>query len=103
MQLLEVPEAVLSSVHLAVIRLKQATAEEHRQVFEGLRAAGIGVQLHYSPVHLQPYYRKLGFYEGDFPEAEAYACNAISLPLYPGLQEEDLQRVADTITTLIKQ
>lgn len=102
-QLLKVPNDVLSSVHLAVIRLQNAAAELHRQVFEGLRAAGIGVQLHYSPVHLQPYYRKLGFHEGDFPEAEAYACDAISLPLHPGLQEEDLQRVADILTTLIKQ
>ncbi len=102
-RLLDVPEVVLSSVHLAVIRLNQATADQHRQVFEGLRAAGIGVQLHYSPVHLQPYYRRLGFHEGDFPEAEAYATNAISLPLYPGLQEKDLQRVADTIDRLLKQ
>jgi len=104
LQLLEVPEDVLSSVHLAVIRLKQATGEQHRKLFEGLRASGIGVQLHYSPVHLQPYYRRLGFLEGDFPNAEAYATNAISLPLFPGLQEEDLQHVADTIAaTWIKQ
>lgn len=93
-RLLEVPEGVLSSVHLAVIRLQQATAEQHRQVFEGLRAAGIGVQLHYSPVHLQPYYRALGFKEGLFPEAEAYATNAISLPLFPGLSTAHQQRVA---------
>ncbi|MFM8275851.1 MAG: DegT/DnrJ/EryC1/StrS family aminotransferase, partial [Cyanobium sp.] len=65
--------------------------------FEGLRAAGIGVQLHYSPVHLQPYYRQLGFREGDFPEAEAYASSAISLPLYPGLPECDQQRVANAL------
>ncbi|QBE67839.1 hypothetical protein SynWH8101_0227 [Synechococcus sp. WH 8101] len=93
-QLLEVPKDVLSSVHLAVIRLQQATAQQHRQVFEGLRAAGIGVQLHYSAVHLQPYYRELGFAEGQFPEAEAYASSAISLPLFPGLSPTDQQRVA---------
>jgi UDP-4-amino-4,6-dideoxy-N-acetyl-beta-L-altrosamine transaminase len=93
-QLLEVPKDVLSSVHLAVIRLQQATAEQHLQVFEGLRAAGVGVQLHYSAVHLQPYYRKLGFAEGQFPEAEAYASSAISLPLFPGLSAVDQQRVA---------
>ena len=92
-QLLEVPEEVLSSVHLAVIRLQQATAEQHRQVFEGLRAAGIGVQLHYTPVHLQPYYRKIGFKEGDFPVAEAYATSAVSLPLFPGLTESEQVRV----------
>ena len=102
-RLLDVPEDVHSSVHLAVIRLNQNLSNQHRQVFEGLRAAGIGVQLHYSPVHLQPYYRRLGFHEGDFPEAEAYACNAVSLPIYPGLQKKDLQRVANTIDTLVNQ
>lgn len=100
-QLLEVHEDVLSSVHLSVIRLKQATAEQHREVFEGLRAAGIGVQLHYTPVHLHPYYRRLGFREGDFPEAEAYATNAMSLPLYPGLQVEDQERVVRTLASLL--
>jgi UDP-4-amino-4,6-dideoxy-N-acetyl-beta-L-altrosamine transaminase len=100
-QLLEVPEGVLSSVHLAVIRLQRASAQEHRQVFERLRASGIGVQLHYSPVHLQPYYRQLGFKEGNFPEAEAYASSAISLPLYPGLQVDDQQRVANTLRSLM--
>jgi UDP-4-amino-4,6-dideoxy-N-acetyl-beta-L-altrosamine transaminase len=99
-QLLEVPEDVLSSVHLAVIRLNQASAVQHRQVFEALRAAGIGVQLHYSPVHLQPYYRRLGFAEGQLPAAEAYASSAISLPLYPGLTAEDQERV---VFTLIQQ
>ena len=88
LQLLEVPKDVFSSVHLAVIRLTKTPAEQHRQIFESLRAVGIGVQLHYTPVHLQPYYRRLGFQEGDFPEAEAYACNAISIPLYPGLKEK---------------
>ena len=93
-QLLEVPEDVVSSVHLAVLRLQQASSEQHRQVFEGLWAAGIGVQLHYSPVHLQPYYRAMGFAEGQFPEAEVYSSSAISLPLFPGLSAADQQRVA---------
>jgi dTDP-4-amino-4,6-dideoxygalactose transaminase len=70
-------------------------------VFEGLRAAGIGVQLHYTPVHLQPCYRRLGFQEGDFPEAEAYATNAISLPLYPGLSDPEQQRVAAALASLL--
>ena len=68
-RLLDVPEDVLSSVHLAVIRLQCASAEGHRQVFEGMRAAGIGVQLHYSPVHLHPYYRKLGIYGRAIPRS----------------------------------
>jgi len=99
--LLEIPPNVSSAVHLAVIRLHNTDPQHHRRVFEGLRAAGIGVQLHYSPVHLQPFYRRFGFSEGDFREAEAYARNAISLPLYPGLQDYELERVVQALTTLL--
>ncbi len=102
-QLLNVSDDVLSSVHLAVIRLQQATAQQHRKVFEGLRAAGIGVQLHYSPVHLQPYYRALGFVEGQFPEAEAYANSAISLPLFPGLEIHEQQEVIGILSKLLSE
>ena len=102
LRLLEIPRDVYPALHLAVIRLADTSPEHHRRIFDGLRAAGTGVQLHYNPVHLQPYYRRLGFDEGHFPEAEAYASNAISLPLYPGLQEKDLQRVVGTLTTLLK-
>lgn len=101
LQLMEIPQDVSSSLHLAVIRLADPSPKHHRRVFEDLRAAGIGVQLHYTPVHLQPYYRRLGFREGDFPEAEAYATNAISLPLYPGLQDGDQQRVVRTLASLL--
>lgn len=99
---LEVPENVYSSVHLAVIRLQGATSDQHRHIFEGLRAEGIGVQLHYIPVHLQPYYRAIGFSEGQFPEAEAYATSAISLPLFPGLSISDQQRVVAVLDQLLK-
>lgn len=99
--LLEIPPNVSSALHLAVIRLHDSNPEHHRLIFEGLRAAGIGVQLHYSPVHLQPYYRRLGFSGGDFPEAEAYARNAISLPLYPGLQDHEQERVVQALLTLL--
>ena len=100
-RMLTVPKEVLSSVHLAVIRLEDKDANLHRRIFEGLRASGIGVQLHYAPVHLQPYYRKLGFQEGNYPEAEAYAASAISLPLYPGLQNSDQQRVVNSLASLL--
>ena len=100
-QLLEVPQDVLSSGHLAVIRLQQATPVQHRQVFEGLRSAGIGVQLHYTPVHLQPYYRTLGFAEDQFPEAEAYADSAISLPLFPGLLLNDQFKVCSILSSCL--
>lgn len=96
-RLLEVPNDVVSAVHLAVIRLQNLSASQHRQVFDGLRAAGIGVQLHYSPVHLQPYYRQLGFNECFRPEAEAYAVSAITLPLFPGLKARQQQRVVEVL------
>lgn len=99
--LLEVPEDVLSAVHLAVIRLEGARPEQHRQVFEGLRDAGIGVQLHYSPVHLQPYYRRLGFGNHQFPRSEAYASSALSLPLFPSLGLADQKRVISRLNKLL--
>ncbi|MDM7326702.1 MAG: UDP-4-amino-4,6-dideoxy-N-acetyl-beta-L-altrosamine transaminase [Thermosynechococcus sp. Uc] len=75
-----------SSWHLYIIRLKLDQIQtSHREVFAALRALGIGVNLHYIPVHTQPYYRQFGFQWGDFPNAEAYYREAISLPLYYGL------------------
>jgi dTDP-4-amino-4,6-dideoxygalactose transaminase len=67
--------------------------QSRRAVFEALRQKGIGVNVHYIPVHTQPYYRALGFAEGDYPEAERYYREAISLPLYPGLAEAEQDQV----------
>lgn len=75
-----------SARHLYVIRVQ---AGRRGAVFESLRAAGIGVNVHYIPVHTQPYYRALGFNVGDFPEAELYYSEAISLPLFPTLDEKN--------------
>ncbi len=80
-----------SSFHLYIIRV---AATRHRRTFAALRKAGIGVNLHYIPVHTQPYYRDLGFAAGDFPTAEAYYQEAITLPLYPTLQETQQDTVA---------
>ena len=74
-----------SALHLYVVQLDDPT--RHRAVFEGLRARGIGVNLHYIPVHLQPFYRAMGFGAGDFPAAEDYYARAISLPMYPTMTE----------------
>jgi UDP-4-amino-4,6-dideoxy-N-acetyl-beta-L-altrosamine transaminase len=84
-----------SAWHLYVVRMKLgATHATHRQVFERLRHAGIGVNLHYIPVHLHPYYLRLGFAPGQFPEAEQYYREAISLPMYAGLTDEAQSIVA---------
>ncbi|XDE62229.1 UDP-4-amino-4,6-dideoxy-N-acetyl-beta-L-altrosamine transaminase [Arthrospira platensis BEA 1257B] len=91
-----------SSWHLYVIRLQlQKLEKTHRQVFEGLRSAGIGVNLHYIPVHTQPYYQGLGFTWGDFPEAERYYAEAISLPLYFGLTESAQDRVVAVLREVL--
>ena len=93
-----------SSWHLYVIRLKMnKISKSHRQVFEDLRQAKIGVNLHYIPVHTQPYYKQLGFKWGDFPQAEQYYREAISIPLYYGLTEENQQIVAKNLARCIKK
>ncbi len=75
-----------SGLHLYVIRLKLTkTSRSHLQVFESLRAQGIGVNLHYIPVYRQPYYQRMGFKLSDFPKSEAYYNDAISLPMYQTL------------------
>ena len=75
----------ISSWHLYIIRLHDTTTR--LRVFEALRASGIGVNVHYIPVHTQPDYQQLGFKPGDFPRAERYYEEAISLPIYPDLDE----------------
>ena len=84
-----------SALHLYVVQLHDPA--RHRAVFEALRAAGILVNLHYIPVHLQPYYRAMGFRVGDFPAAEAYYARAISLPIFPDMTEAQIDEVVDTI------
>lgn len=83
-----------SGYHLYVIRLKlNDSFTDHKKVFENLRANQIGVNLHYIPVHMQPYYKSMGFKCGDFPESENYYKEAISLPMYPDLSISDQERV----------
>jgi UDP-4-amino-4,6-dideoxy-N-acetyl-beta-L-altrosamine transaminase len=76
-----------SAWHLYPVRLHDP--DRRRGVFEELRSQGIGVQVHYIPVHLQPFYKARGFKPGDFPVAEAYYSRAISIPMYNDLSDED--------------
>lgn len=83
-----------SSLHLYVIRLKLGqVGNTHLQVFDALHAQGIAVNLHYIPVHIQPYYQQMGFKVGDFPEAERYYAEAISLPMFQTLTETQQKHV----------
>jgi UDP-4-amino-4,6-dideoxy-N-acetyl-beta-L-altrosamine transaminase len=83
-----------SALHLYVIKLRLGEINRsHREVFDRLREKGIGVNLHYIPVHLQPFYQRMGFRRGDFPAAERYYDEAISLPIYPALEPSQQDQV----------
>ncbi|WP_339409881.1 UDP-4-amino-4,6-dideoxy-N-acetyl-beta-L-altrosamine transaminase [Pseudomonas sp. EA_35y_Pfl2_R5] len=87
-----------SGLHLYVIRLQlDRITSSHLQVFQSLREQGVGVNLHYIPVHTQPYYQRLGFSQGDFPESEHYYSEAISLPLFPDLSDCEQNYIADVL------
>jgi UDP-4-amino-4,6-dideoxy-N-acetyl-beta-L-altrosamine transaminase len=87
-----------SALHLYIIRLKPDEIKmTHRQVFESLRDSGIGVNLHYIPVYRQPFYARMGFSKSDFPEAEKYYAQAISIPMFPDLGSEDQWKVVKSI------
>jgi len=91
-----------SAFHLYVIRLKLNEIERsHGEVFEALRGKEIMVNLHYIPVHTQPYYQSMGFAMGDFPRAEKYYSEAISIPLFPTLQDAEQDYVVASLKELL--
>jgi UDP-4-amino-4,6-dideoxy-N-acetyl-beta-L-altrosamine transaminase len=88
-----------SGLHLYVIRLQlENISKNHREVFDALREQGIGVNLHYIPVHTQPYYHVKGFSAEDFPEAMTYYREAISLPMYPSLTDTQQDEVVAALS-----
>ena len=89
-----------SGLHLYVVRVPFADAgRRHLEIFQAMRERDIGVNLHYIPVHTQPYYRSLGFEPGDYPEAERYYSEAISLPMFPTLTEPE----QDAVVTALRE
>jgi len=86
-----------SALHLYVIQVEPS---KHKRIFHKLRDNKIGVNLHYIPVHTQPYYQKLGFSWGDFPNSEDYYKKAISLPIFPTLTENEQSYVIETVKKL---
>lgn len=87
-----------SGLHLYVIRLQLDKIDKtQRQVFEELRAAGLGVNIHYIPIHIQPYYQQLGFKSGDFPNAESYYANAVSIPMFHGMKKEEYRHTINAL------
>jgi len=97
----QLPDRV-SAWHLYAIEIDaRRTGVSRRQVFDALRQAGIGVNVHYIPIHTQPFYRRLGFRWGDFPHAEAYYRGCLSLPLYPALSEAQQDRVIAALAAVL--
>ena len=94
---------IYSAYHLYVIRLKvEEISSTHKSVFEKLRDQGVGVNLHYIPMHIHPYYQKLGYKVGDFPEAEKYYSEAITLPMFPVMSELQQKHVVAALFGTIK-
>lgn len=91
-----------SGLHLYVVRLElDKINKKHRQVFEALREHGIGVNLHYIPVHTQPHYQRMGFKVGDYPQAEQYYAEAISLPMYQTLSDSQQDQVVAVLQKVL--
>jgi UDP-4-amino-4,6-dideoxy-N-acetyl-beta-L-altrosamine transaminase len=91
-----------SSHHLYVVRLKlEKISRSKSEIFSSLREQGIGTQVHYIPVHTQPYYRQLGFNWGDFPISESYYQEAISLPIHYDLTDEEQDRIIQVLREVI--
>lgn len=90
------------SWHLYVVEIDERRTDRSRaDVFAQLRAASIGANVHYIPIHLQPYYRRLGFAPGMFPASEHYYARALSIPLFPALTDAQQERVAQTLRTAL--
>lgn len=94
----EVRGNILSSYHLYVVRVDKKV---RRDVFESMRNKGIGVNVHYIPVYKHPYYQQYNFNEADFPEAERYYQEAITLPIFPGLSYQELDYICDTLLEVL--
>ena len=105
LDVLLIDKNVDSSNHLFIILLKDCSEikRKHQDIFNFMIKANIGVQIHYLPVHLQPYYKKLGFKNNNFPNAEKYSERAISLPIFPELKEEQITYISNTLLSKIEE
>jgi UDP-4-amino-4,6-dideoxy-N-acetyl-beta-L-altrosamine transaminase len=88
-----------SAWHLYMVELTQ---HDRKSVFEQLHAKGVGVNVHYIPIHLHPYYQQLGFKKGDFSVAENFYNNALTLPLYPSLSDEQQNTVINALYEVLQ-
>ena len=93
-----------SALHLYPIQIDLNKVSKNReQVFDELREAGVGVNVHYIPIHTQPYYRKFGFKDGEFPNSENYYEAALSLPLYSGMSFQEQDKVVKSVIEVVNE
>ena len=92
---------IYSSYHLYIIKLHSRSAVQRKVVFDFMRKNGIGVNVHYIPIHFQPYYRNLGFKRGQFPVSERYYDAALSLPIYPNLTEASQEHISSILASAL--
>jgi dTDP-4-amino-4,6-dideoxygalactose transaminase len=91
-----------SALHLYPIQIDLDSVDKSRQqVFDELRQDGVGVNVHYIPIHTQPHYQKLGFKEGDFPNSEVYYSRAISIPLFHAMTLDQQDQVVATLKKIL--
>jgi len=98
---LVVSPSCVSSFHLYVVRINAITPEQQSWLVSSLREAGIFAHLHYIPIHTQPFYQEKGFNWGDFPAAENYYRQAVTLPVFPDLTPSQVDFIADTLLSLV--
>ena len=94
----ETTSDTVSAYHLMLCSIDQNAKTDRDSLFRVLQNQGIGCQVHYIPIHLQPYYQQLGFRQGDFPEAERYYQQCLSIPLYPSLDNSKQDLIIDMIS-----
>lgn len=99
----EIKKVNRSSFHLFVIKILKKNKNKYKEIFNELLKKGLGVNLHYLAVHLQPYYKRLGFKKGSFPKSELHAETAISIPIYYDLSLADLKKIVRIIKSVIKK
>ena len=102
-QLQKVEKNFYSTYHLFIIKLNVQYKNLHKSLFNYLRSKNIYVNLHYLPIHLQPFYRKFGFKKNQFPTSEEYSQTAISIPVYPNLKRKDQIKIINYIRSFFKQ
>jgi dTDP-4-amino-4,6-dideoxygalactose transaminase len=99
-----IPDHVTNAWHLYVLQVKPDALRIGRdRVIEELKSRGIGTSVHFIPLHLHSLYQRLGYREGQFPNAEARFNGAISLPLYPGMTDEDSDRVIAALQDIARE